>query len=403
MAKSKPTKMLAFLGRSRRTGRWRLASRSSVLAVLGSCYLDMTDSFVDDQDKLRMSVTVFLGSATFILPDGAEVRPSGMAILAASMVDVPEHDEQSDLPTLDIEWNCVFGRVRILSEDAALALDEARRQKRLEKAIRKGKAVPEDLTTGSAPTTQATDAVKSEPASGVSAKPKRPKKQPAEPKPTPAGVGFDDLPEVVPAAGGVGFDDLPAAAEPDPEVVPAAGGVGFDDLPPATDPEPAVAGVGFGDLPAVADPEPEPADVEPEPVVTGIGFEDIPAAAEPEPEPAVVEPEPTIAEPEPEPVVTGVGFEDVPAAAEPEPEPAVAEPESESEPVTSVGFVDEPTAEAAPEEASEPTAAAEPAPAEPTPAADGGAESRSGRPSVDVGFVDIPYEPETAAAAEAAV
>lgn len=116
MAKSKPTKMLAVLGRCHRTGRWRLASRSSVLALLGLCHLDLRHSFVETE-RVRVKVTVVFGSATFLVPNGAEVRPSGMSLLGGSIVDVPEHDDTSDLPTLEIEWISVLGRLRIVTED----------------------------------------------------------------------------------------------------------------------------------------------------------------------------------------------------------------------------------------------------------------------------------------------
>ena len=120
MAKAKPTKMLAVLGRCRRTGRWRVAAKSQVLAVLGTCSLDMRRSFVESDDQLKMKVTVVFGSATFLLPHGAEVRPSGVSFLASSLVDVPEHEDESELPTLDIEWICMFGRLRIITEEALM-------------------------------------------------------------------------------------------------------------------------------------------------------------------------------------------------------------------------------------------------------------------------------------------
>ena len=116
MAKSKPTRMLAVLGRCRRTGRWRLASRSTVLALLGVCHLDLRNSFVETE-RIRVKVTVLFGSATFIVPNGAEVRPSGLSLLGGSIVDVPEHEDTSELPTLEIDWISILGRIRIVTED----------------------------------------------------------------------------------------------------------------------------------------------------------------------------------------------------------------------------------------------------------------------------------------------
>jgi hypothetical protein len=92
-----------------------------VLAVLGTCHLDMRRSFVESDGQLRMKVTVVFGSATFLLPDGAEVRPSGVSFLASSLVDVPEHEQEPELPTVGIEWTCMFGRLRIVTEQVLAA------------------------------------------------------------------------------------------------------------------------------------------------------------------------------------------------------------------------------------------------------------------------------------------
>jgi len=119
--------MSAVLGRCRRTGRWRLAARSNVLALFGSVRLDMRHSFVegDEPDELKMKVMVLFGSAVLILPEGAEVRPSGVSFLSAEWVDVPDHVPVG-LPTLEVEWTCVFGRVHVVTGSV---LEKAAREK----------------------------------------------------------------------------------------------------------------------------------------------------------------------------------------------------------------------------------------------------------------------------------
>ncbi len=133
MAKHPPAKMSAVLGRCRRTGRWRLGARSTVLAVLGSVRLDMRHSFVEGEEpaELKMKVTVLFGSAVLILPEGAEVRPSGMSLLSAEWVDVPDHPVPSGLPTLEVEWTCVLGRVHVVTGSV---LEKAAQEKAEEKA-----------------------------------------------------------------------------------------------------------------------------------------------------------------------------------------------------------------------------------------------------------------------------
>ena len=53
MAKPKPTKMLAVFGRCRRLGIWKIASKSTVLALFGLCHLDMRFSTAEG-DKLAV-------------------------------------------------------------------------------------------------------------------------------------------------------------------------------------------------------------------------------------------------------------------------------------------------------------------------------------------------------------
>jgi hypothetical protein len=107
----------------------------------------MRDSFVD-AEQLKMNVTVFLGSATFVVPSGAEVRPSGMSLLSGSVVDVPEHDDPSELPTLQIEWTSIFGSVKIITEDTLAIADH-----RLNGGggrLRRNQPVPPSATSGQA-------------------------------------------------------------------------------------------------------------------------------------------------------------------------------------------------------------------------------------------------------------
>ena len=63
-----------------------------------------------------MKVTVIFGSATFVMPQGAEVHPSGVSLLSGSVVEVPENQESTDLPMLEVEWFSVFGKVKIITD-----------------------------------------------------------------------------------------------------------------------------------------------------------------------------------------------------------------------------------------------------------------------------------------------
>ena len=300
MAKQKPTKMLAILGRSHRTGRWRLASRSSVLAFLGSCHLDMRASFVED-DKLKMKVTVLLGSATFVLPDGAEVRPSGMSLLAGSTVDVLEHAEEAELPMLEIEWTAILGRIRILTH-------------RQEEGAEETAAVTAETAATSTPGVISVAALAEQdppPAVGFEDLDPVPAVGFEDLEPAPAAVGFEDLEESAVPPPAVGFEDLEESAVPPPAV-------GFEDLEESAAPPPAV---GFEDLEESAAPPP------------AVGFEDLEESAAPPPAVGFEDLDESAAPP------PAVGFEDLDESAAP---PAVGfeDLDESAAPVPAVGFED---------------------------------------------------------------
>jgi hypothetical protein len=248
MAKIRPTKMFAVLGRCRRAGKWRLGGRVTILTLFGSCDLDMRNVVVDE-GRLRINVTVLFGIARFLIPEGAEVRPSGSCVFASSVVNVPPNGERPDLPTIEIEWNCIFGRMRILSPSAVTeSLDVATAQ------------------PAAQPVAQPAQTETAQPMAAAVA--------------APAGVGFEDVgePAAVAAPAGVGFEDVgePAAAADDP-----APGMWPDDdeLDAEPEPEPALE-------------EPVPDEAAPEAPVADEPAAEEPVAEEPVPDEPIEADEP---------------------------------------------------------------------------------------------------------------
>jgi hypothetical protein len=176
VAKSKQGKMYAILARCQRTGRWRLAPRFALLAFLGACRLDLRRAIAEG-DTSKVKLTVLLGSASVMLPPGAEIRPSGLAFLSASSVDIPETDEGSDLPVIEIEWTAILGRVRIGTESTLEPHEDV-------KPTEEKHADPVPATVAPGPDPEPETTVEPDP----------------EPEPEPS-IGFDDFqpePETTP-------------------------------------------------------------------------------------------------------------------------------------------------------------------------------------------------------------
>lgn len=112
------SKVTAVLGSTARRGRWRVPGRISALVVFGRCHVDYREAFVDDDvEKLRLSVLCLFGSATFIVPEGADVIPSVVSLLASTDFEVPEVELASPFPVLMIESTTLLGRCRVVTVD----------------------------------------------------------------------------------------------------------------------------------------------------------------------------------------------------------------------------------------------------------------------------------------------
>ena len=113
------SKVIAVFGRTVRTGRWKVAEDSLVIAVFGRCVLDLTRAYVDEEDDdLTVSVFSLFGSVSILLPPGCDVEPSGISIAASSEIEIPS-DKPEDITSevlapFDISWFALFAKVRIV-------------------------------------------------------------------------------------------------------------------------------------------------------------------------------------------------------------------------------------------------------------------------------------------------
>lgn len=126
------SKVIAVLGRTLRSGRWKLADDTVVIALFGRCVVDLTRAYVDEEDdELAMSIFAVFGSVSVLLPAGCDVEPSGVAVVASSEIEIPS-DRPTDitktaLAPLDVSWLAMFAKVRVaeVRADATAGLPAA--------------------------------------------------------------------------------------------------------------------------------------------------------------------------------------------------------------------------------------------------------------------------------------
>jgi hypothetical protein len=148
--------IFSVIGGAKRSGRWRVPASTRTLTLFGRCLIDLRQAETTADELSFSCISVFAG-VTFIVPEGAEVRPSGMAILGSARSLVPVSDSPATLPPISIDAITVLGRLRIRTtdEEPEEELRDSWRERRRERkaAKRAGK-----------PGTSAKDAQTAEPA-----------------------------------------------------------------------------------------------------------------------------------------------------------------------------------------------------------------------------------------------
>lgn len=110
-------KVVAVLGRNRRLGRWRVAGHTLVVAVFGTCQLDLTRALIDEEDEaVELVVFALFGNVTVHLPQGTDVQPSGIAIASSASLNMDQADVRQAGAPLSLEWTTLFSRLRVTEE-----------------------------------------------------------------------------------------------------------------------------------------------------------------------------------------------------------------------------------------------------------------------------------------------
>jgi hypothetical protein len=103
----------AVLSSIDRNGRWRLARRSRVVAVLGSVKLDLRDAVIPGAE-VEIAVKSVLGSVEILVPEGVQVVPSGGGVLSSQEVKVAS-TTLAGAPVIRLKIGGALGSVSVRS------------------------------------------------------------------------------------------------------------------------------------------------------------------------------------------------------------------------------------------------------------------------------------------------
>jgi hypothetical protein len=129
MSTDSNAKIFSVIGGCRRSGRWLVPAQTNMMTLLGRAVIDLRDASSSAEELEFTCLSVF-GNITFIVPEGAEVRPSGMAILGSSKSTVPISGAACDLPPISVEATTIIGRLSIRTTEEVPDHDLSRRKRR---------------------------------------------------------------------------------------------------------------------------------------------------------------------------------------------------------------------------------------------------------------------------------
>lgn len=106
------TSIVGVLSGAKQHGRWRPAGRTTAVAVLGSCRLDLCDAVLEGPE-VEIRATAVLGSIEVLVPDGVHVELGGYAVLGSRSYRVRTSTPAAGAPTVHVEARAVGGTVSV--------------------------------------------------------------------------------------------------------------------------------------------------------------------------------------------------------------------------------------------------------------------------------------------------
>lgn len=106
---------VAIMGGSSRRGPWRPGRRTSALAIMGGCHLDLRGAYVDG-DVLEVKATAIMGGISIVVPEGVDVSLSGFALMGGKSSRIRRTPLVPGTPRINVRARVLMGGVSIVNK-----------------------------------------------------------------------------------------------------------------------------------------------------------------------------------------------------------------------------------------------------------------------------------------------
>jgi hypothetical protein len=110
-----PRWLVAVIGNERLTGRWTAPPRLTAVAVLGDVIVDLRDAKVRGE-QLSIQATALVGDVYVLVPPGATVEMSGVAVLGRKKFAVEPAEYTLAVPVVRVSAVAILGDVLVATQ-----------------------------------------------------------------------------------------------------------------------------------------------------------------------------------------------------------------------------------------------------------------------------------------------
>ena len=111
-ASSPPTSTVAIMSEVSRTGRWRVGERTSAIAVMGKCKLDLRHAAISAHVTI-IRVSVVMGELEVLVPEGVEVELEATTVMGSRTVHGQRELPPNGAPVIRITGLALMGAVNV--------------------------------------------------------------------------------------------------------------------------------------------------------------------------------------------------------------------------------------------------------------------------------------------------
>jgi hypothetical protein len=121
---------VAVMSGNERKGRWRVSRRTTAVAVMGGCKLDLREATVPP-DEVQITAVAVMGGVEVVVAEGVEVVISGFSLMGGYDAHVADVPRRPGTPIVRVRAISIMGGVEVKSKPPS---DGARTDKRLDRA-----------------------------------------------------------------------------------------------------------------------------------------------------------------------------------------------------------------------------------------------------------------------------